>query len=276
MRSVLRYNAKRAYFGQFVPQDMYDSYKKFKQTEKWTDPVTQDIVHIGYIDGIEICRVLWHQASYNPKRFGNESPFIYNGREDIRMFCEYGVPKDFPAYEIWDEVRKLMIEFMELNGDPNYEDGGVIDTNRGLVRIKLTDGGFTNINYKKLSKLREMLRKIISQNLQDVNRKAYYEEILKVMLVRHPEKFAFIEEQPIKTKTKPVAVRGVIANVVDEYEESSDEGEQERIQYEIDEIWRKTNKNLSVEDFKKMELAQQAKRFAMHEMEILKQQSKVR
>lgn len=186
MRGVLKYSPRRAYFGNFVPQKMYDSYSKFKRTEKWNDPVTQDVVEIGNITGDVICRALWEQASYNPKRFGVVSPFMHNGRADIKYFYNNGVPSNFPGYDVWNQVREIMIEFMNLNDDPHCEDNGAIDTNRGLVRIKLING-FTNINYQKLSKLTEMIRKIISQNLQDLQRKPYREEMLGVVLKRRPD-----------------------------------------------------------------------------------------
>ena len=268
MRAILRYSPKRAYFGKFVPQDIYNAYRKFKRTEKWDDPVTQDVVNIGSISGAEICNALWNQASYNPKRFGNVSPFTYNGKEDIKHFYQYGLPKDFPGYEIWEEVRKIMGEFFELNGDPHCEENGVIDTNHGMVRIKLVDGGFTNVNYQKLSKLTKMIRVIITQNLKDVKKKTYCGEILQVMLKRHTHMFDTVIPKSVETQIKPALEEERTEEEFDtttpyEWDNSLSDEENERVRDAIENHWRKTGKMLSVDAYKAMEMAEQAKRFVI-------------
>ena len=184
-RDVVKYDANRTYFGKLKIDNLAAAYGLFKHTHDWDNPVTDAKVLVGQIDGAEICRALWYEMSYNPMRFGRVSPFIYKGREDIYHFCRCGVPEDFPGFEIIEKIRHKMIDFMTLNGRAKGQWYDVIENRDGYVTIYLVDG-HSDDNYKVLSKLREMIRWVANQNLEDFKRKAYRMAMLKVIDSRHP------------------------------------------------------------------------------------------
>lgn len=184
-REIVKYSAQRAYIGKLTGAGLSGAYGMFKHTQDWDKPITAANVVIGYIDGAVICRALWNEMSYNPARFGRVSPFIYKGREDIYHFCRVGVPEDFPGYEIVEKIRHKMIGFMDLNGKSRGQWTDVIDAKSGVVRIHLVDGHSDDM-YKALSLLREMVRLITNQNLEDFKHKQYRIQMLTVIDKRHP------------------------------------------------------------------------------------------
>ena len=78
-----------------------------------------------------------------------------------------------------------MIGFMKLNALPNGQWNDVINTANGYVNIKFVDG-HSDTNYKILSKLREIMRLVTTQNTKDFDRKKYRTEMLRVIDSRHP------------------------------------------------------------------------------------------
>lgn len=185
-RNVVKYDAKRAYFGKLTAEHLDSAYGLFKHTQNWDKPVKVVSVTVGKIDGGIICRALWHEMSYNPKRFGFVSPFLCNGKESMYRFCDKRVPETTPGFVIVDELRHKMIDFMTLNSRPNGSWNDVISTDNGIVRMRLIDGHSDN-NYKILTKLREMIRLVTTQNSQDFKRAKYRTEMLKVINERHPD-----------------------------------------------------------------------------------------
>ena len=107
-REVVKYSANRAYFGKMTGAGLAKAYGLFKHTQDWDKPVTSATVLVGKIDGGVICRALWNEMSYNPLRFGNVSPFLYKGKEDIYHFCRNGVPETFPGFEFIEKIRHKM------------------------------------------------------------------------------------------------------------------------------------------------------------------------
>ena len=184
-RELIKYSANRAYFGKLTGAGLSDAYAQFKHSQDWPKPITSANVVAGKIDGTVICRALWHEMSYNPLRFGKVSPFLHNGREDIYHFCRAGVSETFPAFHIVEKLRHKMIGFMMLNGRSRGQWYDKIDTHDGRVTIKLVDGHSDDM-YKLLSMLREMIRIITSQNLEDFKRKNYCTQMLTVISKRHP------------------------------------------------------------------------------------------
>lgn len=185
-RELIKYSANRAYFGTLTGAGLSRAYGVFKHTKDWDRPIVNANVSVGKIDGGVICRALWHEMSYNPVRFGSVSPFVYKGREDIYHFCRQGVSKDFRGFEVVEKIRHKLIDFMMLNGRAKGQWYDNIYTTNGNVTIKLIDG-HSDDNYKVLSLLRETIRLITSQNLEDFKRKSYRVQMLNVINARHPK-----------------------------------------------------------------------------------------
>lgn len=184
-REVVKYNASRAYFGKLTASGLANAYGLFKHSQDWDKPITSATVPVGKIDGGVVCRALWYEMSYNPARFGKVSPFVYKGREDVYHFCRCGVPETFQGAEIIEKIRHKMIDFMVLNGKSKGQWYDVVNAKDGLVTISFVDG-HSDDNYKVLSLLREMIRIITNQNLEDFKRKQYRNQMLTVINKRHP------------------------------------------------------------------------------------------
>lgn len=204
-RELIKYSAKRAYFGKLTGAGLSDAYAQFKHSQDWPKPITSANVVVGKIDGTVICRALWHEMSYNPLRFGKVSPFLHNGREDIYHFCRAGVSETFPAFHIVEKLRHKMIDFMVLNGRSRGQWSDKIDAHDGRVTIKLVDGHSDDM-YKTLSMLREMIKMIASQNLEDFKRKNYRDQMLTVISKRHPNGVRDDNTAVMKHQSAPVVM----------------------------------------------------------------------
>ena len=185
IRDLLKYSAQRAYFGKLTGAGLADAYGLFKHSQDWDKPITSAKVSVGKIDGSVICGALWNEMSYNPVRFGKVSPFMYKGKEDIYHFCRCSVPETFPGFQVIEKIRHKMIDFLMLNGRAKGEWHDVINTQNGTVTINFIDG-HSDDNYKALTKLREMIRIVVSQNLEDFKHKAYRMQMLTVINKKHP------------------------------------------------------------------------------------------
>ena len=184
-KRTIRYSAKRAYFGKLTGAGLAAAYGQFKHTHDWDKPVTSANVTVGHIDGTVICRALWYEMSYNPIRFGQVSPFSLNRKDVMFRFCDHPVPEDTPGHEILEKLRHKMIAFMTLNGRNIGQWHDVVEAPHGVVRISLVDG-HSDDNYKVLTKLREMIRIVVSQNLKDSKLKSYGPAMQAVICERHP------------------------------------------------------------------------------------------
>ncbi len=184
-RELVKYSAHRAYFGKLTGAGLSDAYGVFKHTQGWDEPITSASVIVGHIDGGIICRALWHEMSYNPARFGKVSPFLHNGKESVYRFCDKPVAQDAPGFMVLEKLHGKLIQFMDLNKLPNGAWNADIKDTNGIVRISYEDG-HSDDNYKKLSLLVQMIRIVISQNLEDFNRKNYRVQMMNVIAKRHP------------------------------------------------------------------------------------------
>ena len=184
-REVLKYSANRAYFGKLTGAGLANAFAQFKHSQDWDKPITSATVVVGKIDGNVICRALWYEMSYNPARFGKVSPFPLERQDAIYRFCDTPVSQDVPAFEIVEKIRHKLINFMVLNGRSRGQWYDKIDTHNDMVAIHLVDG-HSDDTYKVLSMLREAIRIIASQNLEDFKRKNYRSQMLTVIHARHP------------------------------------------------------------------------------------------
>ena len=187
MRSILRYDINRAYIGNFTGAQLKDAYKDFIDSKDGDEPQIRTEIQTGYIDGPMICRAVWNEMSYNPKRFGTVSPFLHNGKEDIFYFCsgKNKIPQDIPGYKTVIKIRHKMYKFLDYNKFENGQWCDVVDQSKGNMFVSFVSG-CSDKKYKMLAMLRDMMRVVISQNLQDLNRVSYRKEMEPVIMERHP------------------------------------------------------------------------------------------
>jgi len=204
MRSILRYNVNRAYIGDLTGAELNGAFESFVRSQDWDKPIVSATVHVGFIDGPMICRAVWNEMSYNPKRFGTVSPFLHNGKENICYFCDKknGVPKDTPGYDTVVKVRDKMIRFLNNNSRESGQWYTIVDSTKGNVVVRYVNG-CSDKKYKTLAALRDMIHIVASQNLKDLNLVAYRNEMKPIIDARHPN--------GIRAKKEPYFVDKILA-----------------------------------------------------------------
>ena len=187
MRSILRYDVNRAYMGDLTGAELNGAFEIFVRSQDWDKPIVSAPVHTGFIDGPMICRAVWNEMSYNPKRFGTVSPFLHNGKENICYFCDKKneLPKDTPGYDTVVKVREKMISFLNNNSRESGQWYTIVDSNKGNVVVRFVSG-CSDRKYKMLAALRDMIHIVASQNLKDLDRAAYRKEMKPIIDARHP------------------------------------------------------------------------------------------
>lgn len=197
----LQYDVSRKYFGDFTYGALYDVYHVFKHTQAHDKPIVSQRFRIGRIDGEVICRALYKQMSYNPKRFGNKSPFLHNGRENIFYFCSSELSPLTPGYNVLVKVQDFLKEFMFANSKHNGQWSSELKTKDGFVTISFTNM-YADKNYKKLAILRNALKEIIKQNMVDFKSPAYRAEIIRAVMEHENGKNTITAKQTIMDELK--------------------------------------------------------------------------
>ena len=198
-KKILQYSTARKYIGNFAPCELYAAVGKIRKSHTWDNPVRFVDLPTGKIDGDVICDALWYEMSYNPVRFGTVSPFMFNNRNNIYLFCTTQISdKQSPIAE----VQYKLIEYMSLNANPRGQWNDVL---HDPVSIQLIDG-YTNKNYQKLSVLCAAIKIIACQNAKDFKpkRSPYRPEIIKMVEARHPNGVRpAIKQAPCRTEITP-------------------------------------------------------------------------
>lgn len=180
---------KRQTIGKFVPSELSARFKAIKSSQHQRNPLRQVGIRIGKIDGNVICSAIWSNMSYNPGRFGTNSPFIFNGRNNIYEFCKRPDKSMFgaDATEILEQVRYYLVTFLRLNAAPNGAWRDVLYAPSGILNVGITDAGLTDKNYKMLAQLRNAINIVTKQNLDDFRKKRspYRSQIIDIVNVRH-------------------------------------------------------------------------------------------
>lgn len=193
IKNILKYNVSRPYFGTFTASNLSTAYANIRVSSDWDNPITSVPVRVGTINGDVICDALWNEMSYNPVRFGDMSPFLHNGKNNIYHFCSNfnSVPTTPENYPILATIRGCLIEYMTLNAAPNGAWNDELKTTAdGFVTIE-APYGFANNVYKKLACLRDSLAVIARQNVADFSKKRgpYRSAIIAMVALRHPDAF---------------------------------------------------------------------------------------
>lgn len=185
---IVKYNPVRMYFGNWSPKQIHEIYQSKKDGD--FDDRT-NLLTTGIITEDDICDALWSEMSYNPVRFGTESPFIFNGKNSIKQFCE-----KYYTYTPEDKtllfLQKLAIALNDftfyMNAyDPTFFQTG--HTQNSTMNVGLQpDIMASNTEYKVLSKLVSCIHLICSQNSTDYTRSKKHRVAMdQIITKRHPK-----------------------------------------------------------------------------------------
>jgi len=182
IKQIIKYNTSRKYFGGWTPYDLNKSYVS-------TEPIS---IYIGNLSTDIICDAIWNEMSYNPKRFGNSSPFMFDNKNSLTFFITKEISQDDKACHILSKIKSYLSNF--YNMAIKYD-----DTFKTTNRFKKSYITITNtqplppdskpqpcFNYKMLGCLRTCIHIIASQNIQDFNKKSYREQIINTVINKHP------------------------------------------------------------------------------------------
>ncbi len=191
IKKILAYNIRRAYIGRLTAENLGNAFALIKRSRDWDNPVSQCNLAVGNINGDVICNALWYEMSYNPGRFGDVSPFVFNGRNSIYRFCDkpYGGNLSGKAADVIASIRHHLIEYMNLNSDDKRSWRDVIIAPGGNVSVGVNADGHSDDMYKMLAHLRDCIKVITRQNVSDFAKKRgqYRQAIINVVNIRHPD-----------------------------------------------------------------------------------------
>lgn len=183
---IIKYNPARMYFGNWTPRQIHEIYQNMKGSDfNRTEPLTT-----GIITEDDICDTLWNEMSYNPVRFGNTSPFLFNGKNSIKQFCKkYSScnPEDKNLVFLQKLAFALNDFMFYMNAyEPTFSKTG--RTQNPVMNIGLQqDALVSNLEYKVLSKLVACIHLICSQNSLDYTRsKKHHIAMNEIIIKRHP------------------------------------------------------------------------------------------
>lgn len=182
VKEIIKYTASRRYFSTWSPEELNQAYlegsKKFP---------------VGTLSINDICDSLWNEMSYNPKRFGTQSPFEFNGKNSLKDFIEKEIDENDENFEILSALQGLLYHFSDLMSkyDGFFEINGY--STPEIFEISATVPNISNSlpvpnkNYKMLDYLRRSIKKIALQNMKDFKYSQYRQQIIEVALSRHPD-----------------------------------------------------------------------------------------
>jgi len=183
VKDIIVYDTSRKYFGDWTIQD-------FNKTYFRTEPIS---FYIGILSTDTICDALWKEMSYNPKRFGNMSPFKFAGKNSLYLFITSEINPNSKALNTLSKIQTYLSHFwnLALKYDETFAQTNQFKNKYiTIANIPNPTPGKKPIpgkNYKMLGYIRNCLHIIASQNITDFGKKQYREEIIKVVKTKHPE-----------------------------------------------------------------------------------------
>lgn len=181
LKQIIKYSAKRMYFGDWTPETLDNIYFKTSTNLK------TDYIYIGDLTEDFICDVLWYEMSYNPARFGTKSPFKTNEKNSLLYFLETyrkWAPRSSDGlipHEIMDLVWQIT-DFIKSLGKAKLYDS-FIKTGKLPQRLDIL---CADANYHLLSSLRKTIHAIAKQNYKDLQDPDFQEQMFQVIIKRHP------------------------------------------------------------------------------------------
>ena len=159
------------------PAKLYDAYNTARNREEGFVEF-----NIGNLSFDSICDAIYTEMSYNPVRFGKQSPFKNNGVNDINFFIsKYSLSPD-------DTMRKIanqLYVFLNMVHN-NYTLFYMTKKFEGNHIVISLEDGHSNSGYKMLSALAECIHIIANQNKEDFkNSKQHRNAIEYIVKRRH-------------------------------------------------------------------------------------------
>ncbi len=171
---IIKYDTSKMYFGKWSPRMLYDAFRTVRE-----DPGFSTSIYTGKISYDLVCNVLSNEMSYNPLRFGETSPFIKNGKNNIHNFIKtYQSSNDKTMKNIADALSGF--RYFAYTYDNNININGFISDS--AIIIDTTDGIRPNNGYKMLSYLVKSLHIIASQNMNDFKKSKKFRDSIKSAL----------------------------------------------------------------------------------------------
>lgn len=203
LKQIVQYNANREYFRDWTPGELSDCFRLAKKSNSAT------ILYVGKLTNDIICDTLWHEMSLNPVRFGTESPFKIDEKNDILYFKNTYKNKIFhdnkikPSKKVVDLVYKIQ-SFIENLYNAEQDDDFIDDLGGAKLythfektgelpttfRIFDNNGMYekpnANSGYRILGSLCSAIHLIASQNWQDLKDPVYKEQIKMTVMEKYP------------------------------------------------------------------------------------------
>lgn len=166
---VLGYSAKRNYFASWSPAKLYDAYNAARNREEGYVEF-----HLGELSFDSICDTIYSEMSYNPVRFGKQSPFKNNGVNDINFFIsKYSLSSDSTMRRIANEL----YVFLNMVHN-NYQMFYITKKFKGDHIVISLEDGHSNSGYKMLSALAECIHIVANQNKEDFKNSQRHRQLI--------------------------------------------------------------------------------------------------
>ena len=183
IKEIIKYDTTRKYFGDWSPYQLNRCYPSL-------EPIS---LQIGVLSVDEICDALWNEMSYNPKRFGIQSPFKFHGKNSICIFIAKDLDQKNHAFYTLSKIQAYLSKFWlsamtydkTFPTNQRFKDKYVIIKN--IPQQNPDSKPVPGATYQMLGYLRNCIHIIASQNLKDFDRKAYREQMIPVINSRHPD-----------------------------------------------------------------------------------------
>lgn len=183
IRSIIKYNTLRKYFGDWNPKEFNACYRSER-------PV---LFRLGVLSVDDICDTLWNEMSYNPVRFGTKNPFEFDGKNSLEKFITTPIAPDNNAFGILSIVQSHLSRFWALatKYDETFAATHRFKNNCVTITTSFSATPYSkpvpSTTYVMIAPLRESIKQIAMQNLSDFGQKAYQQQMIDTVLQRHPD-----------------------------------------------------------------------------------------
>lgn len=197
-KDIIKYNVSRKYFGDWSPKELNACYRS-------EEPIT---LRIGVLSVDDICDTLWNEMSYNPVRFSTKNPFEFDGKNSLEKFIDTPIAPDDRAFKTLSIVQSYLSRFWRL---ATQYDESLKTTKRFKNNcVTITTTFSTNpdsrpvpsMTYVMMANLRKSIKQIASQNTSDFGKKTYQQQMIDVILSRHPDLIRPIKIQNFAATTR--------------------------------------------------------------------------
>ncbi len=175
--NVIKYDTRRGYFGDWTPAQIHSAYH-----EAMENPDHGINIFTGTISVNGVCGALWNEMSYNPTRFGYNSPFLFDNQNSIELFCKKQI-QDQVLKPIQEHLHTFLSIAKKIN--ENFEQTNKINEDNQTIKSTY---GTISMNYVMLSSLVKAIHSITSINLNDFkSSKQHRRKIIEIVQSRHPD-----------------------------------------------------------------------------------------